>query len=103
MREQREILEGHADIAMFGRHIGHVLVVDADRARRRLLDAGDEAEQHRLAGTGRSEDDDDLARIRGERDVVQHLVGLEGFRDRGEFEMRHDQPFTAPSDRPSTR
>jgi hypothetical protein len=77
MREQREILERHADIAMLGCHIRHVLVVDADFTRCRFLDPGDEAEQHRLAGAGRSEDDDDLARIGTERDILQDLVGLE--------------------------
>ena len=33
MREQREILERHADIAMFRRHVGHVIAVDLDDAR----------------------------------------------------------------------
>ncbi len=61
MREQREILERHADIAMLGRNIGHVLPVDRDRTRGRLLDAGDEAQQHRLAGAGAAENHDDLA------------------------------------------
>ena len=50
------------------------------------------------------EPDEGRVLIGGERDILEHLVGLEGFGDGGEFEMmRHDQPFTAPSDRPSTR
>src|SRR5262245_21307814 len=60
MRKESEILERHADVAMLWRHIRHVLIIDADPAGRRLLDAGNEAQQHGLAGAGWPEDDDNL-------------------------------------------
>ena len=52
-------------------------------------------------------DNQDMADVAPEhRDVgmaFQNFVGLEALGNRGEFKIRHDQPFTAPRDRPSTR
>ena len=41
----------------------HRAAVDADVAGIRLDDAGDQPQQHRLAGAGRAEDDDRLAAL----------------------------------------
>ena len=104
MREQGEVLEGHADAAEFGVDAGHVLAVDDDAARVGIEDTGDQAQQHRLAGAGRAEQDEDLAVVHGERNIVEHGVVLEPLDDVVKFERRHmPYPFTAPSDRPSTR
>ena len=64
MREKREILERHADAAMLGRDIGHVLPSITIEPAVGLLDAGDEPQQHRLAGAGGAEHHDDLAGAR---------------------------------------
>ncbi len=103
MREQREVLERDADAARLGRIGRGVLPADIDLAGLRLLDAGDDAQQHGLAAARWAEHGDDLAGVDGQRQAVHRLAGLEGLADVPEFELGHGQPFTAPSDRPSTR
>ena len=72
MREEREVLEGHADAAVIGRYIGHVLTVDEDGAAIWIVYACDQPQQHRLAGAGGAEDDHDLAGLGCERDAIEH-------------------------------
>jgi hypothetical protein len=103
MREQREILERDADAACFRGRLGDVAAFQKDRAGVQLLDPGDEPQQHRLADARGAEHADDLALLDRQREAIEHFAGLIGFRQRLEFDLRHDQPFTAPSDRPSTR
>ena len=69
-----------------------------------LLDAGDEPQKHGLAGARRPEDGDDLSILDRERNPVEHLARLELLADRLELELAPSlYPFTAPSERPSTR
>ena len=103
MREERKILEGHADAAMFGIDLGHVFAADDDLAGIRLDDAGDEAQQHGLAGAGGAEEHEGLAVGDIERQVVEHGLALVALGDVLQLQRGHDYPFTAPSDRPSTR
>ena len=78
VREEREVLERHADVALLGRRRPSRRAPSIAMAPRvGLVDAGDQAQQHGLAGAGRAEDDDDLAALDGERDAVEHLAGLE--------------------------
>jgi hypothetical protein len=67
-------------------------------------DAGDEPQQHRLAGAGRSEQDQGFAIGDGQRQIVENSLTLVALDDISQFEAGHENyPFTAPSDRPSTR
>ena len=75
VREEREVLEGHADAAVFRRDVGHVIAVDQDAACGRLLDAGDEAQQDGLAGAGAAEDHHDLAGVRRQVETLEDLEG----------------------------
>ena len=65
MREQVEVLEHHADFAPHLVHrlevVGQFDAVDDDLAFLMLLEPVDAADERRLAGTGRSGDDDALA------------------------------------------
>ena len=106
VREQREILERHADAAVLRIDARHVLAVDQDGAVVGVVHAGDEAQQHRLAGrpTGRSTTIVSLSAAASETcsSTVCDLERLDVTVSRSSVAMlRH--PFTAPSDRPSTR
>ncbi len=71
MREQRVVLEHHADVALVRRQERHVAVAEMDRARRGLNEAAEDAEQRGLAGSGRPEQGDELARRDVQGDVIQ--------------------------------
>ena len=71
--EQPDVLERPPDAALgrrVGRHAGDVLVLEDDRARRRLVDARDHVEERRLAGAVRADQADDRAPLDREVDVV---------------------------------
>ena len=72
MRVEGEILERHADVARLRRRADHRAAVDPDVALVRLDHAGDQPQQHRLAGARRAEDHDGLAPLDLERHTVQH-------------------------------
>jgi hypothetical protein len=93
VREEREVLEGHADAAVIGGDIRHILAVDEDGATIRIVDAGDQPQQDRLARAGRTEDDDDLSLVGGERDAVEHGPVLERFGEVLQLEARHPLPL----------
>src|SRR5699024_2393308 len=103
MRKQGEILERHADATELRIDIGHVVAADEYLAFIRIDDAGDEPEQHRLAGAGRTEQNEGLAVGDGQGQIVEDGLALVALDDIPEFEACHVYPFTAPSERPSTR
>ncbi|MNT61554.1 hypothetical protein D3C72_1992070 [compost metagenome] len=70
MREQRIGLEHHVDRALVGRHRRHVLAIDLDGARGRLLEAGQHAQQCRFAGPRTTQEAEKFALVDVERDVV---------------------------------
>ena len=75
--DEVELLEHEADAA--AAHGGEAAVaeaadvdaVDADRAARRLLQRADDVHQRRLAGPGRTDDDDELALLDAQVDAVE--------------------------------
>jgi hypothetical protein len=71
MGEQHRRLEHHRDAAFGRRSSADVDTVDPDRAARRLIEAGDHAQQRRLAGTRRTDHADQLAIGDLEADVVE--------------------------------
>ena len=58
-----------------GGSVRDVAAEQADRAARRLLEAGDGAQQRGLAAAGGAEDRDELAGLDREVDAVQHRHG----------------------------
>ncbi len=81
MREQRIVLEHGVDVAPIGRHALGALAEDRDRARGRLLETGDQAQAGGLAGTGRAEHGEELARHDVEIDRVDGAHAAEMARD----------------------
>ena len=67
-------------------HGGDLLAEDADGAGVGFEQAVGEFEQHRLAAAGGAKDDEGLAAIDGERDVLQHGLDVEGDGDVFEFD-----------------
>ena len=77
VREQVERLEDHPDLAADGGDVADVVrqldAVDEDLAALVLLQAVDRPDERRLAGAGRAEDDDHLARPDGQVDAAQDV------------------------------
>src|SRR3546814_7723381 len=77
MRKEVEVLEHHADLAADLRDVLHVVrqldFVDDDLALLVLLQPVDAADNGRLAGAGRSADDDALAAVDRQGDVLEDM------------------------------
>src|SRR3546814_3558702 len=77
MRKEVEVLEHHADLAADLRDVLHVVrqldFVDDDLALLVLLQPVDAADHGRLAGAGRSADDDALAAVDRQVDVLEDM------------------------------
>src|SRR6185369_12491393 len=73
MRIEGEVLKGHADVAPLRPDIDDRASGDADVPCIRLDHAGYEAQQHRLAGTRGTADDDGLPRLDLDAGLAQHL------------------------------
>ncbi len=56
------------------RQVRDLMITENDAAGFRLQEAGDGAQQRRLAGAVRAEDDGDAAGLRGEIDAAQHRM-----------------------------
>ena len=70
VRIERVVLEDHRDVALLRRHLGDVDAADRDVAVRDVLEAGDHAQQRRLAAAGRADEDAELALGDLERELV---------------------------------
>ena len=73
VRIERVALEHHGDAALGGRHLVHALAVDQEVAAGDRLEAGDHAQQRRLAAARGADEDGELAGIDGEVDAVDDL------------------------------
>ena len=78
------MLEDEADAAVLRRYPGRVLAEDDHLARVGLLEAGDHAQQRRLAATARTEQRRERSRRHLERDVVEGGEVAEQLRDSGD-------------------
>ncbi len=80
VREQRVVLEHHADVALVRRHGVEQGTFEADLAAGRKLEAGQHHQAGRLAGAGRAEQRQELALIDVQVQVLDHqglaVVGL---------------------------
>ena len=70
MRKQRVALEHHVDRPPIGRHLREIDAVEQDAAGIRLVEAGDHAQQGRLAAAGRTQQRKELALVDVERQLV---------------------------------
>jgi hypothetical protein len=64
---------------------GRIITVEQHRADVRRLEAGDHAQQRGLAGSRRSEQRNQLARMNGDADVAQRDEAAEGLREVPDF------------------
>src|SRR5439155_19264378 len=69
VRIERVVLEPHGDVALLRAELVDHTLADADRARRGLLETGDQAEHRGLPAARRSHEDHELAVVDGEREV----------------------------------
>lgn len=74
-RVEREVLEHHGHAALAGRYVVGRFAVEQQLALGDLLQAGDHAEHGRLAAPRGAEQDDELARVDGEREAVDGTLG----------------------------
>ena len=86
-----ELLVDHGDRAILHAHAGHVFSVKGDGAGRRLVEAGHQPHQRRLAGQRRAEQ-------HVERPPLQHKIGRVDMRIRTHdlgyiFQFKHSQGF----------
>jgi len=85
VREERVILEDHAHAAALGRHprgaVGDDAVADPHLALVRGLEAGDEAQERRLAAAGGAEQRHELTALDAEVGVSHRGHGAEALRD----------------------
>jgi hypothetical protein len=69
-------------------HAGDAAPIDADLAVVRLVDAGDQAEERRLAGAVRADHAHDLALVDGEIEPRHDFEAAKGERDIAQLEER---------------
>ncbi len=74
-RVEREVLEDHGHAAFAGSQVVGRFTVEKDLALGDVLQAGDHAEHGRLAAPRRAQQDDELARVDGEREAVDSTRG----------------------------
>jgi hypothetical protein len=81
VREQRALLEDHADPALLGLHPaagrGHHPPGDAHAARVRAVEPGDDAQERRLPGAARADQRDQTPPLHLERRPVERGQGSE--------------------------
>jgi hypothetical protein len=61
VRVERVVLEDHRDVAVLGREVGDVAVTDPDLAAVDLFEAGEHAQGGGLAAAGGADEDEELA------------------------------------------
>src|SRR5262245_20750207 len=84
MREDRILLEHHAEVTTPGRHAHDLPTIDLDKAGIRLFEAGDHSEYRRLARTARTEKGEELTAPDLERQVVRGNRRTEPLKDVGQ-------------------
>ncbi len=82
-------LEDHGDAALGRGGVERADTLDQQVAGGRLFQTGDDAQQGRLAATGRPDDHDELAVVDVEVDALQDLLCPEAFLQSSEFDLGH--------------
>ena len=88
MGKEREALKDEADAAPVGLDREQRAAIDQDIAAVGRLEAREDPDQRRLAGTAGAQDGDVLARLGGEADRAKHRVAVIGLGDVAYFEKR---------------
>src|SRR6185437_15292926 len=90
-RVERVCLKDHRDVARARRQLRHVPVADQDRPPRDLLEPRDHPQERRLPAAGRTDEDEELARVDAEGDVVDgDDAASEGLRDAVQDDLGHE-------------
>src|SRR5215216_7998857 len=84
--EQRVVLEHEPDLPLFETELERVALVDKHMTGIGELETGENAQQRRLAGTGRAEQAEELALADLETDAVKHERRLEALRQVLDFD-----------------
>ena len=90
MRIERIGLEHHRQAALRRRHVHHVLAVDQDLSAGDVLKSGDQAQQRRLAATGRPDENHEGAVLDIEIGILDDVDRPERFADSLERDLAHD-------------
>ncbi len=90
VRIERVLLEHERHVAQRRRLVRCIAVADHDRAGIGLFEPGDQPQQRRLAGAGRSQQHDELAVRNGDAQVLDRLDGAEAFGDAVDKNFSHD-------------
>ncbi|MNT07418.1 hypothetical protein D3C72_1421180 [compost metagenome] len=77
MREKRQRLKHHAEIALVRRHMGDVVAIKLDRPAGRQVKAGDHAQKRGLAAAGGPEHADERPVRHGQVDIIDGSEGSE--------------------------
>ena len=86
---ERVGLEDHADIALLGRRLVETLAVQAHLAPADLFQAGDHAQQRRLAAAGGADEDHEFAILDAQVDVSRDFDAVVVLADAGECQVSH--------------
>ena len=93
MREQRIVLEHHADVPLLDRHVdggaGHQFAIEDDFAGRDRLEAGNATQHRGFAAAGGAEQAADAAPFEAEGDAIEYRLAGVGAGDVGQFEEGH--------------
>src|SRR5690606_25158815 len=73
VRKQRVVLEYRVDVALIGRQAGGFLPLDANGAGAGLFETGDQAQAGGLAGTGGTQQGEELTILNGYRHLIHRL------------------------------
>src|SRR5262249_14516140 len=102
VRIERVGLEHHGDIAILRIEIVDAAIADVDLAAARLLQAGHQAQERRLAAAGRADQHQEFAVGDGKVEALEHGARAEVLAQRLDADGGH-QPFMAPAVKPWTR
>src|SRR4051812_30419609 len=89
MRVEGIALEHHRDPAFMWPQVINGRSADRDRAVVLSFEAGDDADQRRLAAARRADQGQEFAILHGEADALQDACLPEGFYDAAEFDRSH--------------
>ncbi|CEI76402.1 Phenol hydroxylase [Pseudomonas aeruginosa] len=89
VRVQRVGLEDHRQVAFRRRGVGDVRAVEGDAAAAGLFEAGDQAQQGRLAAAGGADEDYELAVADVEVDALDDGLAVEAFLQVADLEISH--------------
>ena len=82
-------LEHHAEAAVARLQVVDHFPVDTDFTGARVLETGDHAQRRGLAAAGRSDEDDELAVLDDEVQILHRLDRAEGFFQIAQLDTRH--------------